>query len=138
MIFEKIINWFKKIFHKEVVLSFPSNKQCSDAVSVIQVSNSNVEGTIQDDLQPYEINSFENYYLDKEEFFDLYSNIKVGSIDIEELSTDELIEFNMMAEKEIEIKSQKLEEKQEENEALKQELELLKQKEETLKSRVNN
>lgn len=118
MIFEKILNWFKKILGKD-------NNQL-----LIE------DGNIEIELEPALNDNFDDFILNKNEFFELYSNIKEQNIEIENVDIEELIEFNMIAEKEIEIKNKKLEEQIQENIKLKQEIENLNQEELNLKKRV--
>lgn len=127
-IFEKIINWFKNLFQKQETKLLEENAPSIETKAPAIEASEELEAYIEENLGEYEP--------DKDEFFELYSDVKSQNIDIQELATEELIDFNRMAEKEIELKTQKLKEQKEANKMLKQEVEALSQKEKILQSKM--
>lgn len=99
-IFDKIISFFKSIFHKKVD---------SKEVEPKEVENINEKNNIENVAKEENTNEIEK--MNKEKFFKLYEDVKNEKINIEDLSISEIIVINAMLKEEIDMKLKKLQEK---------------------------
>lgn len=99
-IFDKIISFFKSIFHKKVD---------SKEVETKEVENINEKNNIENVAKEENTNEIEK--MNKEKFFKLYEDVKNEKINVEDLSISEIIVINAMLKEEIDMKLKKLQEK---------------------------
>jgi len=99
-IFDKIISFFKSIFHKKVD---------SKEVEPKEVENINEKDNIENVAKEENTNEIEK--MNKEKFFKLYEDVKNEKINVEDLSISEIIVINAMLKEEIDMKLKKLQEK---------------------------
>lgn len=99
-IFDKIISFFKSIFHKKVD---------SKEVEPKEVENINEKNNIENVAKEENTNEIEK--INKEKFFKLYEDVKNEKINVEDLSISEIIVINAMLKEEIDMKLKKLQEK---------------------------
>lgn len=99
-IFDKIISFFKSIFHKKVD---------SKKVEPKEVENINEKNNIENVAKEENTNEIEK--MNKEKFFKLYEDVKNEKINVEDLSISEIIVINAMLKEEIDMKLKKLQEK---------------------------
>lgn len=99
-IFDKIINFFKSIFHKKADIK---NIKLKEVENISEKNN--IENVTKED------NTNEIEKMNKEKFFKLYEDVKSEKINIEDLSISEIIVINAMLKGEIDIKLKKLQEK---------------------------
>jgi len=101
--FKKIINWFKGLFKKDKV-------EVNDS-SVI--TNESIDRTLNSASQLSKFseqsnNISNNKQEEKKKFFEKYNALKLGEIDFDEVSYDELKQFNIMIEEENRLKYEEL------------------------------
>lgn len=134
-IFNKVINFFKRIFWKQEA------QNCIEKIDDLKPENKSEEKKVinpitsilkeeeisedielydyEDDIDPEEVN-FENYNEDrkynsqdeKNKFFDLYNNIKEEKVDINNVDIIDLFQVNLLLKEEQKLKKAKINEKE--------------------------
>ena len=135
-IFKKISNWFKNLFGKKnndspkeelienssennIEVQESSDSQTSNDFSEFVFNFDNCEEILSEISEDIEEEPKKDT---KKKFFELYSDIKDGIVDIKDLSLEDLKKFNIMVQEEISIRQEKLEDIKIQNEKLEQEI----------------
>lgn len=118
-IFKKIINWFKKLFHRNDTLPVQKNKEKPNT----EVNNQEKTETISKE--------------EKDKFFKLYEDVKAGKVDVNSLSFEELERFNTIISEEINLKKNKLENLKKENAKIEIDIKKKEEEKDRLKAQIN-
>lgn len=123
-VFKKFAYYFINIFKRI------KNRKIKESVEIDFAQKTEENNSAQELKQ-------QNSSLEKANFFKIYNNIKSGNTDIDDLQIDDLLKFNIIIEKEIELKKEKIYSQKETMEKLDEELKTLKKENKLLEQKID-